>query len=115
MCPIYDKNIAKGGWHLKQAFEELKINKIGNDDTIFFSDDNKVMMRDWHYRFHYLTVFNNKEKLLDDAIIDFKHYFTVPTSYLMKNRDNRLFRLDDVYAEQITLKFSNYLSRVAIR
>ncbi len=52
--------------------------------------------------------------VLNDSIIDFKHYFSVPASYLVENRQNRVFRVDDLFAEQITLKFATYLSRVAI-
>ena len=61
-----------------------------------------------------LGVFAKINTILDNALIDFKHYFTVPASYLMKNRNKRAFHLEDIYAEQITLKFATYLSRVAI-
>ena len=115
MCPIYDVDVAKKTEHLKQAFEELEIRKLDSkDDFLLYKDDIKVAGKDWHYRFHDLTVAIEKKNVLEKAVVDFKHYFTVPASYLMKNRDNRLFHLEDLFAEQITLKFSTYLSRVAI-
>lgn len=115
MCPIYDVDVAKKTEHLKQAFEELEIRKLdGKDDFLLYKDDIKVAGKDWHYRFHDLTVAIEKKTVLEKAVVDFKHYFTVPASYLMRNRENRLFHLEDLFAEQITLKFSTYLSRVAI-
>lgn len=115
MSPIYDIEKAKKTDHLKKAFEELSIKKLdGKDDCLFYKDDIKVVEKDWHYRFHNLSVKVKNNVVLEKAIIDFKHYFTVPATYLIKKRKNRLFHLDDLYAEQITLKFSTYLSRVAI-
>ena len=70
--------------------------------------------RDWHYRFHSLTIETGTEKVLENAIVDFKHFFTVPISYLISHKKDRLLHLDDLFAEQITLKFSTYLARVAI-
>ena len=81
---------------------------------IYFKDDLKTADKDWHYRFHSLTIETGAEKVLENAIVDFKHYFTVPISYLISHKKDRLLRLDDLFAEQITLKFSTYLARVAI-
>lgn len=112
MCPIYDEQMAKKTEHLDQAFDELKIKKL--PDNLYNSNEKKIVDKDWHYRFHALTVEYNERNELEKSIIDFKHYFTVPISYLVKHREDRLFRLDDIYSEQITLKFSTYLSRVAM-
>lgn len=115
MCPIYDVEFAKKSSHLDTAFSELRISRLdGNSDTLFNSADLKIAQKNWHYRFHPLTVEVKNKSVLTNALIDFKHYFTVSASYLVNNRYNRLFHLDDIYAEQITLKFSTYLSRVAI-
>lgn len=115
MCPIYDVEIAKKTQHVTEAFSTLAIEKTdGEKDVLFRSEEFKVAEFDWHYRYHALTVNKGATTILDNSMIDFKHYFTVPASYLMKNRDNRIFRLDSLFAEQITLKFATYLSRVAI-
>ncbi|MBR4531210.1 hypothetical protein IKO70_02215 [bacterium] len=115
MCPIYDMDDVKKANHLTAAFEELGINRLDNkDDTLLTKEDSKVAGKDWHYRFHNIEVEINNEKVVERAVIDFKHYFAVPASYLIKNRENRLFHLENLFAEQITLKFATYLSRVAI-
>ena len=112
MCPIYDEQMAKNTDHLTDAFQELGINKLA--ENLFNSNEKKIVDKDWHYRFHALTIKYNESNVLEKSIVDFKHYFTVPISYLVQHRQDRLFRLDDLYAEQITLKFSTYLSRVAM-
>ena len=115
MCPIYDVEVAKKTNHLNKAFTELEIAKLdGKNDVLFNSAEYNLAKNDWHYRYHALTVDISGKRVLENALIDFKHYFTVPASYLLKHREERLFHLEDLFAEQITLKFSTYLSRVAI-
>lgn len=112
MCPIYDKTASKFGNHIRDAFAQLSLNVI--EEPIYFKDDLKTADKDWHYRFHSLTIEAGTDIVLENAIIDFKHYFTVPISYLATHKSDRVLHLDDLYAEQITLKFATYLSRVAI-
>lgn len=112
MCPIYDKSASKSGDHIKEAFSLLSLNIV--EEPIYFKDDLKTADKDWHYRFHSLTIETGAEKVLENAIVDLKHYFTVPISYLISHKKDRLLHLDDLFAEQITLKFSTYLARVAI-
>lgn len=112
LCPIYNIEVAKNGSHIEEAFitNSIKLEK----ENVFQSDDMKVANRDWHYRFHSLTINVSGETVLSNAVIDFKHYFSVPMSYLVKHKEERILHLDDIFAEQITLKFATFLSRVAI-
>lgn len=112
LCPIYDKTIAKKGDHLVDAFE--KLNLVIEKENVYQTDDFNVAKRDWHYRFHSLEIAVGEKDILKNAIIDFKHYFTVPMSYLVANKHNRIFHLDDLFAEQLSLKFATFISRVAI-
>lgn len=112
MCPIYDKNISKSGNHLSDVFGEL--NLVFNKEDVYHKNDYIIAERDWHYRFHALELTLNGSPVLSNAIIDFKHYFTVPISYLVNHKSNRIYHLDDIFSEQLTLKFATYLSRVAI-
>ncbi len=112
MCPIYDEQTAKSTEHLINVFEMENIDM--QRDNLFFSDDIKVARNDWHYRFHKLTLQQSEKVVLDNSLIDFKHYFTIPAKYLMNQRKNRLCTMESLFTEQITLKFCTYLSRVAI-
>ncbi len=113
MCPIYEQESAKSGQHIIDAFNQLDLS-LESGSATFQKDDYKVAKRDWHYRIHALKIESDEKTMIDNAVIDFKHYFTVPISYLISHKKDRVLRLDDLFAEQITLKFSTYLSRVAI-
>lgn len=112
MCPIYDKNIVKTGDHLSEVFSGLELDLTG--ENVYQKDDFKIAERDWHYRFHALEIALNGKTILNNAIVDFKHYFTVPISYLRRHTENRMYHMEDLFSEQLTLKFATYLSRVAI-
>lgn len=112
LCPIYDKTLAKSGEHIVDIFNQLAL-KIEREN-VYQSDDYKIATRDWHYRFHALTVQVNDKLVIEDAIIDFKHYISLPMQYLVMHKSDRILHLDDLFAEQLTLKFATYLSRVAI-
>ncbi len=112
LCPIYNKDTAKKGDHIKEAFDTLKINFDAED--VYKSDDYKVSQRDWHYRFHSLTIEVENKEIIKDAVVDFKHYFSIPMTYLIKHKSDRILHIDNLFSEQLTLKFATYLSRVAI-
>lgn len=118
MCPIYNVGLINKEEHLKAVFDENEIRIINNerDDgyRVMFGDDKKAADNDLHYRFHLLTLQKDKDKILNDAVIDFKHCFSVSANYLISNLKNRKYGLEPIFAEQITLKFCSYLSRVAI-
>lgn len=112
LCPIYDEKMLKDNTHLTNLSESLSL--TFDTEKLYQKDDLSVAKRDWHYRFHPLTISLNNNIVMSSTLIDYKHYFTVPASYLESHIDDRLFKLDDLYAEQISLKFATYLSRVAI-
>lgn len=112
MCPIYDAQMLKEATHLKKLLNIFDYQI--EDGSVYDKRDAEIAKRDWHYRFHKLSVSVEEKVVLNDTFIDYKHYFTVSPKYLMNNISNRIFRLDDIYAEQITLKFATYLARVAI-
>ena len=113
MCPIYDKTSLKNNKHLEDISED-NTGVMLEKDPYYTSALHNIAKNDLHYRFHPLTVELKGKNVIENAIIDFKHCFSVPTIHLLDNRQNRILALDSLFAEQITLKFSVYLSRVAI-
>lgn len=112
LCPLYNAEEIKEGEYVKDFFQglELEIEK----DILFNSKERNVIQKNWHYRFYEFSVQAGTEEILPVVMVDFKHYFSLPISYLIKNPQNRICCLDNLYAEQITLKFAAFLSRVAI-
>lgn len=112
LCPIYEKNTVQFGEHISDVLSALGIEPIR--DNVYQKEDIQVAGRDWHYRFHNLNISVDEKTVLENLIIDFKHSFSVPMIYLQNNINNRMFSLEILFAEQITLKFATYLTRVAI-
>ena len=117
MCPIYPKDVIVHGEHLKEVFEDMNI-ALEKGSPYYNKDDVKVTEKDQHVRFHGLKVVvqvdGNAKTLIDNAVIDFKHVFSVPMKYLRKSRSNRICTLGDIYVDQIVNKFSAYLARIGL-
>jgi hypothetical protein len=112
MCPIYNKEQIRSATHISDISHpgELSIDL----EKFYTSEDIKIAEKDYHYRFHVINIKVDDKQIINDAVIDFKHYFSVPASYLLSRIENRLYSLDTIFYEQVTLKFAAYLSRVAI-
>ena len=62
-------------------------------------------------RYHYLKF---PEQTIPEMIIDFKHFFSVNTDYLYSVINNRYCCMDDLFREQISHRFSYYISRIGL-
>lgn len=112
LCPLYHFESVKSGDFVLSLLESENINVEPGNKLMYFGEDRKIAAQDLHYRFHKFQVKYNDKDMFKDYVIDFKQCFTVPFSYLDKNRDNRLFALNNQYAQQITQKFCNFVSRI---
>jgi len=111
LCPIYKGEAVKDNKHLADIFNA---GIALESESFYTSKVREIASTDMHYRFHQLNVEIGFDKVLENGVVDFKHYFSVPASYLLKCRDKRMYRLENLFAEQVTLRFATYLSRVAI-
>lgn len=65
-------------------------------------------------RFHYLG-FSHSDTDLPPSVVDFKNYFSVGVNYLKNDKkDDFVCRLEPLYRELLTQRFSNYLSRIGL-
>lgn len=64
-------------------------------------------------RYHYLE-FPQSVPVVP-SVIDFKHYFSVNVLYLKKLKNkNSVCRLSELYREDVSQRFSNYLARIGL-
>lgn len=112
VAPIYDKDTLKSGEFLTEVIKAVPFEM--QKESLFNSGAFNVIKNDDHLRFHVLSLDNPGLIQFDTPMIDFKHYFTVSPEYLQSIRNKRICHLEQLFCEQITLRFSNYLSRVAI-
>lgn len=111
LAPIYEKEMLKTGDIFSEVIKEADFSL--SKESLFSSKQYDIIKNDDHYRFQTLEFSEKKPIDFENPIIDFKHYFTVSVEYLNSIKDKRLCHLEQLFCEQITLRFSNYLSRIA--
>lgn len=62
-------------------------------------------------RYHYLK-FSDSD--MPELIIDFKHFFTINRFCLYEQFDKRICSIDDLFRENISQRFSNYIARIGL-
>lgn len=121
VAPIYNAASFMEGTHL----EYLKLKAPSfisskNKGTLiettgqYVNSEAKLIIDNQISRFHYLG-FDNKDIDVPPSIVDFKHYFSIGVEYLKNDKQNDFVcRLNPLYRELLTQRFSNYLSRIGL-
>jgi hypothetical protein len=103
VCPAFDlEEFASGihfsGWQMKK-FNSKEVDKLRNNDE--------------YKRYHYLP--SVADYMIPELILDFKHFFTLPRDYLYRKRKQiYLASLSELFREELSQRFSNYLSRIGL-
>lgn len=71
----------------------------------------KLIMDNEIPRFHYLKFPDNN---MPELIIDFKHFFTINREVIYSKLDKRLCSLEDLFKENLSQRFSNFISRIGL-
>ena len=103
ICPAFDIEEFAGGTHFDgwqmDTFNSKKIDKLKNNDE--------------YKRYHYLPAERNY--FIPELVLDFKHFFTLPRDYLYrKKKQVYLASLSEIFREELSQRFSNYLSRIGL-
>ena len=106
VAPLYNAEHVYQGEHLsKIGYKMEPINKSRSPG--------KSLRKNEVPRYHYLEFPTNIP--IVDSVIDFKHYFSVELPYLKKQKSKQFVcRLSELYREDVSLRFSNYLSRIGL-
>ncbi|MBT4121879.1 hypothetical protein HOE31_02935 [bacterium] len=109
VCPGYIAKQVKQGTHLESL--NLKMGYLGSDIW-------KRVTRNEDKRYHYLEGRKKVgEELVDieDIVLDFKHYYTIPWETMYEHhKDKYLISLDKLYREDLSHRFSHFLSRIGL-
>lgn len=103
VCPAFDiEEFAQGthfdGWKM-EPFNNKKIDKLKNNDE--------------YKRYHYLP--SDQKYYIPELVLDFKHFFTLPRDYLYKKKKKiYLMSLSEIFREEVSQRFANYLSRIGL-
>lgn len=106
VCPAYPSKILKKGNHLEKF--GYKMQNFHKKDTMW-----NFVTTNQNPRYHLLK---GETKLqMQEVIIDFKQYYTIPRDILYEKMEkNYLLSLNELFREELSHRFANYLSRVGV-
>ena len=106
VAPLYNSEHFFEGNHLDGL--GMTMQKIKKDST----SGTKILQNETP-RYHYLQF--PKDTPLPPTIIDFKYYFSVNVTSLMKiKKTNCVCQVSELYREDISQRFSSFLSRIGL-
>lgn len=105
VSPVYNAEQVFVGKHL----EEIDNRQM---QTIFGNLKDRIKASEVA-RYYFLNFHPNEN--MNDLIIDFKHYFSLNAEALEKIKSNNFaFSIPELYREDISLKFADYLARIGL-
>lgn len=106
VAPIYNADHVFEGKHLELLERNMQaINRRRSPGSFIMNNENP--------RYHYLEFIDSIP--IVPSIIDFKHYFSVNVDYLKRKKKNDFIcKVSEIYREQITQRFSNFLARIGL-
>jgi hypothetical protein len=88
------------------------VSDLNYNANIIGSKDKDKIKKNLIPRYHFIQ-FPPKAKLAN-MVIDFKHYFSITSSFLKDNLDKRVCSIAGLFREDISHRFSFYLSRIGL-
>jgi len=107
IAPLYNAEHVFRGEHLSML--KLQMQEINGKTRPRLLKQNQLP------RYHYLEMKEDEDVPIVASVIDFKHYFTVNKNYLLNiKKNNYICRVNELYRENISQRFCNFLSRIAL-
>lgn len=107
ICPAYPSERFITGEHLDGFQMESFGNSASQQKTL-----EKIKRNNSFNRYHFLQGVSEK---FPDLIIDFKHFYTIPTEILSENfKEPYLVTINELFRERLSQRFANYLSRFGL-
>ena len=106
LAPMYNAEHFFAGEHLSEM--GVKSQPINRQKT-----DGRLLIQNQKPRYHYLA-FPHQVPLIP-SVIDFKHYFSAPVSYLESLKGRKFVcKVGELYREDISHRFAAFLSRIGL-
>lgn len=108
VAPLYNVEHIYTGEHLSNLGFTMQIISKNSNKT-----DNRYLKTNKNPRYHYLNF--SEEMRIVDSVVDFKHYFTVNIKQLMmQKKTDYIGKLGELYREDLSQRFSSFLSRIGL-
>jgi hypothetical protein len=106
VAPLYNAEQVFLGQHLSDL--QLTMETINKKRS-----PGQLLMLNERPRYHYLDF--PSEVPIVPSIVDFKHFFSVSVTYLLKVRSkNFVCRLSELFREDLSQRFAGYLARIGL-
>lgn len=106
LAPIYNADHVFTGEHLSEI--GIISTPIKRKKT-----EGCYLIKNQRPRYHYIEF--PEEVSIVNSIIDFKHYFSINTDYLLQlKKTNYVCTVSHLYREDISIRFTNYLARIGL-
>lgn len=104
LAPMFNADLLREGKHFDNLGIECKRIHSESWSRVKINDDK---------RYHFTP---SEPKLdLPNLVIDFKHFFTLPTSDIYDYlKPEPFLRFDDLYREEVSQRFAYYISRIGL-
>ncbi len=107
VAPIYNSEFVLKGEHLSDLGYKMQ------NFTLGLKRDFDIIIMNKNPRYHFFDF--GKDSSIPPSIIDFKQYFSLNIQYLESIKDsNRVFKLQSLYREDVSQRFSSFLSRIGL-
>ncbi len=104
VCPAYIAELVKSGKHLENL--GLIMENYNHDRWKIIENNNNV-------RYHFLK--GNSTRGIPDLVLDFKQYYTIPTSKIYElDKEHYVASLKPLFRENLSQRFAFYLSRIGL-
>lgn len=111
VAPLYNEEYLLTGSHLSDI--GLTMQKIERGSAAKPTTNYKNLIKNEIPRYHHI-VFPGGTPMVN-SVIDFKHYFTVNSQYLIEIKPKQFVcKVSELYRERISQRFSNFLSRIGL-
>jgi hypothetical protein len=108
LCPAFPAEQVREGIHLEKYHGFIMDDKGRENKTKW-----KNILQNETSRYHYIQ--GNTELQVPELVLDFKRYYTIPKKFFYSKHENYyLASLNELYREDLSRRFSNYLSRIGL-
>lgn len=108
VAPLYNIQHFYAGQHLADI--GLTMQTINSNES---KTENKTLRQNNNPRYQYMEF--PQDIAIPPSVIDFKHYFTVNSKYLLERKSNFFVcKVGELYRENISHRFAYFLSRIGL-
>lgn len=111
ICPLFNLTEILNGTHIHIEKKTWEI--LNKKMWIIWWESKKRLIKNQLDRYYYIKSFTEDSLIIPDLVMDFKIFFTIPRDFIYSSfKNNYICSVSEVFRENISRRFANYLSRI---